>query len=178
MLNLQNCSTLIFNQCLYFGLDILIVLSYFVWSSHWMLLFSWKKLVNLPKCGTWRKVVGLNKIWNLYDLLHTAESFFAATQEISRIMRNLKFHYPAYKSPALVAVLIHIYPIHNFHHIPSVFVCTPLALSPTSDQLDNIWWSLQVMKLLILQFFQIYHVFLHPIFSSASWSHTSSMLFS
>jgi hypothetical protein len=98
---------------------------------------------------------------------------------IPRLLWNLRFHYRVYNSPLLVPVICQMHPVHklppyfaNIHatprsseSLPSGFpttilyaFATPHACymsrpyhPPGPDHPNKIWWSLQVMKLLIMQ---------------------------
>jgi hypothetical protein len=110
----------------------------------------------------------------------------SASQEITCLLANPKFHYRVHNSPPLVPVLSQTIPVHNFPpYFPKIYYntillfmpipsewCLPFRFSeqsvntlfsslpcvliatshlPRLDQLNNIWWSVQVMKLLIMQ---------------------------
>jgi hypothetical protein len=98
------------------------------------------------------------------------------SQEISHILWNLKVHYLIHKHPPLFLILSQSNPVHaslshflktHFHlhlGLPSGLVWSPVCISPLRhtcymprpshsswfDHLNNIWWGVQIIKLLIL----------------------------
>jgi hypothetical protein len=107
----------------------------------------------------------------------------SAAQELPNILWKLKIHYPSHKSLLLVPILRHMNPVYttrlyfsNIHFNIVLHICLALAnglfnsVFPTVtwylplhnlyiaerwlDHLSHVWWRVQVMKLLIVQFSQ------------------------
>lgn len=134
--------------------------------------------------------------WNRFLLKNLI--VVTVSQEIPCLLRSLKVHCHAHKSPPPVPILSQINPIHTLkHNFPKIyfniiFLFTRLLGLPTSPfpsgisakifytflispwfDHNNIWWTVQNIELLILQFSPVTQSLLDPnilLFSWINWS--------
>jgi hypothetical protein len=106
----------------------------------WEVGTEWTKLISW---GSWLKELWRAKqATKLTDCMQQSPSWEAdshsASQEIPRLLRNLKVHYHVYKSKPMVSILSQTNPVHNFptyfHNIYSNII---FPSTPTSSE-----WSL------------------------------------